>query len=29
MKPEEIHDALWMIDVFEQWNMSAGPSARA
>ena len=23
MKPEEISDALWMIEVFEQWNMPA------
>jgi hypothetical protein len=21
MPPEEVHDAMWMIDVFERWNM--------
>ena len=27
MTPEEIRDALWMIDVFERWNMPADEAA--
>ena len=26
MRPNEVRDALWMIDVFERWNM---PTAEA
>ena len=23
MTPDEVHDALWLMDVFERWSMSA------
>jgi len=27
MTPDEVHDALWMIDVFERWSLAQEETA--